>query len=135
LDAVPVLPAPASVAVSIADPTSGKPALDAIRESGGEAIVVGDEEILEAQRHLAAHGMLVEATSAVTVAGVADGVRTGLLRRGDRIVCVLTGAGVKWSAQLTAQVSSRVFLEPSVRSMQQLARRAQQEPQDRPVWT
>lgn len=124
LDDVPVLTNPATVATSIGDATSGRPALDAVRASSGDVLAVSDEEILTAQQYLAAHGMLVELASATTVAAAAAGVRTGALRRADRIVCVVTGSGAKWSTQMLSQISTNVLLEPSLATVTTLARKA-----------
>jgi threonine synthase len=123
LEEVPVLAAPETVAISIGDPTSGAPALEAIRRSGGHVVTVSDEEILASQRQLAAHGLLVEAASAAAVAASAAGVKAGLLRGGDRIVCLLTGSGAKWSTQLLSSVAPKVLLEPSEAMLSEVAQK------------
>jgi threonine synthase len=125
-ETVPVLANPATVAISIGDPTSGQHALTALRETSGSVVTVSDQEILEAQADLARHGLLVEPASAASVAALAAAYRQGALARGERAVCLLTGAAVKWSSQLlsTALGSSAaggVLLEPSLASVTELA--------------
>jgi threonine synthase len=122
LEEVPVLAAPATVAISIGDSTSGAPALEAIKRSGGRVVTVSDEEILASQRQLAAHGLLVETASAAAVAASSAGARAGLFGDRDQIVCLLTGSGAKWSTQLISSVAPRVLLEPSEAAISEVAR-------------
>ncbi len=129
LSEVPVLSQPKTVAISIGDGTGGKAALDAVKASGGDIVTVTDEEILSAQRHLASHGVLVETASAASVAVAAACLRDGVIRSRDRIVCVLTGSGAKWSTQLLSQTAARVYLEPSQATIRDLAHRLQKTPQ------
>jgi threonine synthase len=68
----------------------------AVRESGGHAVEVEDEEIAAAQRLLARQeGLLVEPAGATALAGVLADARAGRLGGEDHIVIVLTGAGHK----------------------------------------
>jgi threonine synthase len=78
-------------AIRIGNPARWQEAVVALEQSGGRIASVTDDEILEAQRWLAAHeGVFCEPASAASVAGV-------LKHRpeGDRLVCVLTGHGLK----------------------------------------
>jgi len=79
-------------AIRIGNPVSWKKALKAIEESGGNAIVVNDDEIIEAKGRLAQEeGLLVEAASAAPFAAL---VRLKL-PRDARVVCIATGNGLK----------------------------------------
>jgi threonine synthase len=80
-------------AIRIGDPARGDEALSAVAESGGAINSVTDEQILEAYRFLASHdGVFCEPSSAASVAGLlVHGVPEGV----ERIVCVLTGHGLK----------------------------------------
>jgi threonine synthase len=128
LNDVPVLSQPKTVAISIGDATGGKAALEAVRASGGDIVTVTDEEILLAQHHLASHGVLVETASASSVAGAAAGHRAGVIRSRDKIVCVVTGSGAKWSTQLLSQTGARVHLEPSQATIRDLVHQLQETP-------
>jgi threonine synthase len=99
---VPVHPDPRTIAVSIADATGGAVALTAIRESGGSAEAVADEAIVEAMRVLARAGIVVEPSSAASVAAALALAARGDLGEDEDVVCVLTGAGVKWPDALAA---------------------------------
>jgi threonine synthase len=81
-----------ATAIRIGKPASGYGALAAAAESGGSISAVTDEEILAAYRFLAAEeSVFCEPASAASVAGLlkAD------IRPGAKVVCVLTGHGLK----------------------------------------
>jgi threonine synthase len=79
-------------AIRIGNPARGDQALEAIRGSGGEIQAVSDAEILDAYRLLAAReGVFCEPASAAAVAGL---IKYGP-GDGRRVVCVLTGHGLK----------------------------------------
>jgi threonine synthase len=78
-------------AIRIGNPARWSEALQALEEAGGRVAAVSDEEILDAQRWLAANeGVFCEPASAACVAGVLKHPPEGAL-----LVCVLTGHGLK----------------------------------------
>ena len=84
-----------ATAIRIGNPASWRGAVAARDESGGLIEAVTDEEILEAYRFLAEReGVFCEPASAAGVAGILKLARGNRLR-GERIVCVLTGNGLK----------------------------------------
>jgi threonine synthase len=79
-------------AIRIGRPARGEEALAAAAESGGSIRTVSDSEILAAYRLLASkEGMFVEPASNASVAGL---LKYGAEGAG-RVVCVLTGRGIK----------------------------------------
>jgi threonine synthase len=79
-------------AIRIGNPARWEQAMDAMTSSGGRVAAVSDEQILDAYRFLAAsEGVFCEPASAASVAGLL------VHGAGDarRIVCVLTGHGLK----------------------------------------
>lgn len=80
-------------AIRIGRPASWKGAVEAAEVSGGRFLQVSDEEILSAQRALAAEGVFVEPASAAAAAGALHLADAGL-PDGD-VVCILTGHGLK----------------------------------------
>lgn len=98
-----------TVAYSIAnaDPPSGNRALRAARETSGAVLAVDDDAIRTAQRELATEaGLTVEAASAVPLAGAKALAEAGTLARGDDVVVVATGTGLKEAAASTASGST-----------------------------
>jgi threonine synthase len=89
-------PETVATAIRIGNPARGGQALDAMRESGGGVAAVTDSEILAAYRMLAAEeGVFCEPASAASVAGLIRRAEAGDLARGETVVCVLTGHGLK----------------------------------------
>ncbi len=79
-------------AIRIGNPVNAAKALHAIRDSGGVAESVTDDEITEAQLMLARmEGIGVEPASAASIAGLKKLVRMDEIERDERIVCITTG--------------------------------------------
>ncbi len=94
---VPVkVPETLATAIRIGAPVSWKKAVNAIRNSGGTAETVTDDEILAAQKLLArVEGIFVEPASASSIAGLIKLVNSGVIKKDERVVCVTTGHGLK----------------------------------------
>ncbi|MFZ4487078.1 MAG: threonine synthase [Candidatus Nanopelagicales bacterium] len=85
-----------ATAIRIGNPASWDLAIAAREESGGLIDSVTDDEILAAYRLLAAkEGLFCEPASAAGVAGLLKRHASGGLDAGQRIVCTLTGNGLK----------------------------------------
>ena len=85
-----------ATAIRIGNPASWDFAIAARDESGGLIDSVTDEEILAAYRLIAAkEGLFCEPASAAGVAGLLKRHASGGLDAGQRIVCTLTGNGLK----------------------------------------
>jgi len=85
-----------ATAIRIGAPVNWKKALRAVKESRGTIITASDDEILKAQRLLAStEGLFVEPASAASIAGLAKAMSQRLVDRGDVVVCVATGHGLK----------------------------------------
>lgn len=85
-----------ATAIRIGNPASWKYAERARDLSCGIINCVTDEEIIEAYKMIAStEGILAEPASAASVAGVIKAEKLGLVEEGTKIVCVLTGNGLK----------------------------------------
>lgn len=84
-----------ATAIRIGNPASWEGATSAAADSGGAISSVRDKEIVEAYRSLASEGIFVELASAASVAGLRQLKQRDLVPAGARIVCVLTGHGLK----------------------------------------
>lgn len=93
----PILnPETVATAIRIGNPASWKTAVAAAEESGGQINYVTDDEILYAYRTIAAaEGIFAEPASAASVAGVIKLHKEGHFKGGEKVVCVLTGHGLK----------------------------------------
>ena len=84
-----------ATAIRIGNPASWQQAVTARDESSGLIQAVSDEEILDAYQFLARQGLFCEPASAASFAGVWRLLREGALEAGSRVVCTLTGHGLK----------------------------------------
>jgi threonine synthase len=85
-----------ATAIRIGNPASWKQAENARDESGGLIDMVSDSEILSAQKLLAAKvGVFGEPASAASLAGLIKMKQRGMDFSGKKIVCVITGNGLK----------------------------------------
>jgi threonine synthase len=89
-------PETVATAIRIGNPASWDGAVNAARESQGQINFVTDEEILCAYQTIAStEGIFAEPASAASIAGVLKLHREGYFQKGQSVVCVLTGHGLK----------------------------------------
>lgn len=85
-----------ATAIRIGNPASWKTAEKARDESGGLIDMVSDREIVSAYKLLAAkEGIFAEPASAASVAGLLKLSKQGYFKKNTKIVCILTGHGLK----------------------------------------
>ena len=88
-----------ATAIRIGAPQSWRLALTAQKESDGHFLACTDEEIVLAQQTIASlEGVFCEPASAAAVAGLFKDVRSGFVPSNSRVVCTLTGNGLKDTA-------------------------------------
>jgi threonine synthase len=102
-------------AIRIGNPARWEEAMGAMTASQGDIRAVSDAEILDAYRWLAAHeGVFCEPASAAGVAGL---LRYGAEGAG-RVVCVLTGHGLKDPQVALGHAGSVVPCEPEIEAVE-----------------
>jgi threonine synthase len=75
--------------------------LQALRESGGQALAVSDSAIMAAQQLLAEReGIFAAPEGAATLAGLIELCTQGLVQRGERVLLLNTGTGLKYLEQI-----------------------------------
>lgn len=85
-----------ATAIRIGNPATWKGAEAAAKDSGGQINFVTDEQILQAYKTIAAReGIFAEPASAASIAGVMKLKSEGYFEKGQSVVCVLTGHGLK----------------------------------------
>lgn len=96
-------PVPVAITSTIAEgiasakPTRLREVLAGVRGCGGRIVAVSEDEITRALAALARKGFYVEPTSAAAAAGLSRLIASGAIKRGETIVLVLTGSGLKAS--------------------------------------
>lgn len=85
-----------ATAIRIGNPASWQQAENARDESKGIIDCVTDEEIIDAYKLIASNeGILCEPASAASVAGLIKANKSKMVEEGSKIVCILTGNGLK----------------------------------------
>ncbi|MDB5098814.1 MAG: thrC-2 [Cyanobacteria bacterium RYN_339] len=103
-----------ATAIRIGNPASWQQAKDALQESGGAIAAVTDAEILEAYELLAREeGIFCEPASAASVAGVLKRAKTEAFAPGTRLVCVLTGNGLKDPETAISRIADKPGATPA----------------------
>lgn len=83
-------------------------AIQAIRESDGTAIAVDERDIVDAVQVLArAEGIFAEPAAAASIAGLRSLLEQGEIDRRERVVCIITGTGLK--EPIASQKTMRKF--------------------------
>jgi threonine synthase len=102
-------------AIRIGNPARWEQAMDAMTSSGGAVAAVTDAQILDAYRFLASReGIFCEPASAASVAGL----MTHGVRDARRVVCVLTGHGLKDSQTALDQAGAVVPCDPELSAIE-----------------
>jgi threonine synthase len=89
-------PETVATAIRIGHPQSWDKAWQVQKESNGWFDKFSDEDILAAQKLLAQkEGVFCEPASAISLAGTLHDIKKGRIKAGSRVVCTLTGHGLK----------------------------------------
>jgi len=118
-DIIPVRsPKTMAEGIAVGAPPKGSLVLEALRKTGGLAETVNEDEICECAKTLAAkEGMYVEISAAPSVAGAIKLVKTGVIDRGDTVVCELTGTGLKSSREYLQMIRNPIEIDPTLESL------------------
>ena len=82
--------------ISVARPPRLAEQVQAVRRTGGFAVAVQEDAIIEWRDRLAREeGLFCEATSAVAFAGVDELVCSGRIKPGETVIVAVTGSGLK----------------------------------------
>ena len=107
-----------ATAIRIGNPASWKKAEAARDESLGLIDMVTDEEILNAYKMVAAlEGVFCEPASAASIAGLIKKSQANFFAGGERIVCTLTGHGLKDPDNAIKVSTEPVTCEPDMKKV------------------
>ena len=115
-------PATVATAIRIGNPARLDQALAAVDDSNGGIRAISDDGILDAYRMLAQEeGVFCEPASAAAVAALLVAARDGLVEPGARVVCVLTGHGLKDPDTAGQEGAEILRCPPAIEQLEQLA--------------
>jgi threonine synthase len=115
---------PDTIAKSLAvgNPGDGVYAVRNIKETGGVAESATNEEIVEAIKLLAkTEGIFTEPAGGVTIAVLKKLVESGVVSTDEKIVCYVTGNGLKTPESILEHVPKPIEIEPSLESLTTLS--------------
>jgi threonine synthase len=117
---------PVRGAASIADsltvevPRNAYGCLAEVRASDGAGVIVSDREIQEAIPRLAGlTGVFAEPAGAAALAGLDAALAEGLIDRGERVVLMITGTGLKDVAAAAKAVALPEPIEPTLEALEE----------------
>ncbi|MDI9347117.1 MAG: threonine synthase [Methylacidiphilales bacterium] len=88
-----------ATAIRIGNPQSWQLAKDAVSQSNGWFGSQTDQELIAALKYLSeSEGIFCEPASAISIAGVIESYKRGVIKKGATVVCTLTGNGLKDTA-------------------------------------
>jgi threonine synthase len=121
-DIVKPVPKPATIVKSLAigTPADGYYAIHAMRQTGGFAEDVTDEEVVEGIRLLAENeGIFAETAGGVTVACARKLIASGKLPRDEEAVLCITGHGLKTQEAIAGRCGEPRVINPSLREFEE----------------
>jgi threonine synthase len=105
----PVRPATIAKSLAIGNPADGPYVLDVVRRTGGVVADVGDDELVDAIRLLAAaEGIFAETAGGVTLAVLRNLLKEGQLDPDARTVIINSGDGLKTPDAVTIEASTPI---------------------------
>jgi len=120
LDVVPVKPSTIAKSLAIGNPADGYYSLKIMKESGGAAVSVDDDEIIEGIKLLArTEGIFAETAGGVTVGVLQKLVEQGTIDPDELIVVYVTGNGLKTQEALAGKLNDPVYVPASMRAVEE----------------
>jgi len=119
----PVKPNTIAKSLAIGNPADGFYASQVIKETGGYAEDVSDQEIIDAIKLLArTEGIFAETAGGVTLASAIKLIKTGRIsREGTTVICI-TGNGLKTQEALQGHTAMPHHIKPSLASFEEVLR-------------
>ncbi|MHB8881885.1 MAG: threonine synthase [Thermodesulfovibrionales bacterium] len=123
----PVKPNTIAKSLAIGNPADGFYASQVVKETGGFAEDVSDQEIIDAIKLLArTEGVFAETAGGVTLAATIKLVQTGKIRReGSTVICI-TGNGLKTQEALQGHTPQPHHIKPSLASFEEVLKKINQ---------
>ncbi|MFQ5551629.1 MAG: threonine synthase, partial [Gemmatimonadales bacterium] len=115
----PMIPRTAARSIAIGNPVDGRWAVQALRESGGTAAAVSDDDMRDSIALLAAAtGVFTETAGGVTLAAARKISERGLIGPDDVVVLCLTGNGMKTVDAVDLELDRLPLIEPDLKQLE-----------------
>lgn len=106
--------------ISVDLPRDGVRAVRAVRQTGGQYILVSDQEILAAIPALGQCGIFAEPAGAAAYAGLVKAVQHGLIQSDDQVLVLNTGSGLKDVKAAMQAVPEALVIEPTLQALRRV---------------
>jgi threonine synthase len=117
----PVKPNTIAKSLAIGNPADGYYATQVVKETGGYAEDVSDQEIIDAIKLLArTEGIFAETAGGVTLASAKKLIEAGRIKRDELTVICITGNGLKTQEALHGYTKSPYYIKPSLASFEEV---------------
>jgi threonine synthase len=128
----PQRPQTIAKSLAIGNPADGYYALKAIRESGGWAEDVTDEEIIEGMKLLAkTEGIFTETAGGVTVGVTKKLIEQGIIPKDESILISITGNGLKTQEAIQDRVGRPLIIDARLSEFEKIGAPKQEERETR----
>jgi threonine synthase len=106
--------------LAIGTPADGYYAIHAMRQTGGSAEDVTDDEVVEGIKMLAEYeGIFAETAGGVTVACAKKLIENGSIPRDEEAVLCITGHGLKTQEAIIGKCGEPRLIKPSLREFEE----------------
>ncbi len=117
----PVKPNTVAKSLAIGNPADGYYASHIVKETGGYAEDVSDEEIIDGMKLLAkTEGIFAETAGGVTVATLKKLIEQGRIGRNERTVICITGNGLKTQEALNGHAAEMHYIKPNMAAFEEI---------------
>jgi len=116
----PVKPDTIAKSLAIGNPADGVYAVGTVKESGGWAEDVSDEEIVEAMKLLAqTEGIFTETAGGVTVGVTKKLIEQGRIPKDESIIISITGNGLKTQEAVAEKIGKPIKIKSNIASFEE----------------
>ncbi|MBU4293803.1 MAG: pyridoxal-phosphate dependent enzyme, partial [Actinobacteria bacterium] len=116
----PVKPNTIAKSLAIGNPADGIYAVGTVKESGGWAEDVTDDEIVEAIKLLAlTEGIFTETAGGVTLGVTKKLIEQGRISKDESIVICITGNGLKTQEAVMEKIGKPIKIKPNITSFEE----------------
>jgi threonine synthase len=120
LNVRPVKPNTIAKSLAIGNPADGYYALRTMADSGGSAVAVSDDEVVEGIRLLAeSEGIFAETAGGVVISGLRRLVEAGRVGRDELVVAFITGSGLKTQEAVSGRLREPLHIQAAVSAFEQ----------------
>ena len=107
--------------ISVKSPRDGLSAVISLNESGGFAVNISDDEVILSMKEFASStGIFAEPSAVAVYAGLKKAISQKLVGRGDSVLLLITGSGLKDIESAKKSISKAYRIEPDINELEKI---------------